>query len=128
MDYQLEGNCYIILDGKDELNDLIYEHKNDLVLYPERTMRLVDLACYRPYVKSVVTESAWIIGMYSKHEVWIWVDGKWKHPDYQTYGTSRDLLTDVLLGVESSIPLHVISSDKAKEFSDGFEYPSEFIR
>jgi hypothetical protein len=128
MDYQPHGNCYVLLDGKDDLNDLILEHKNDLIIYPERSMRFVDLACYRPYVLSVVTESAWIIGMYSKHEVWIYKDGKWVHPHYQTYGTSRDMIESNLFDYDSSIPLHVIGSDRAKEFSDGFEYPSKFIR
>lgn len=62
--YHLEGHCYVLLDGKhEEVTELVMKHRHDIIMYPERAMRLVDLASYRPYVKSVLTESPWIIGM-----------------------------------------------------------------
>jgi hypothetical protein len=128
MNYQLENSCYVLLDGlQKDIPELLLKHKHDLILYPERGMRLVDRYLYRPYVKSIVTESSWLIGMYSKKDVWVLKNNVWVHPDFQTFGTSRELIEDQLFGITSSIPLQVISSKLTKEFNNKLAYPSKFV-
>lgn len=129
MNYELIENCYVLLDGQHKgINDLILKHKDDLILYPEREMRLVDKASYRPYLKSIVTECEWLIGVYPMERVWIWKDNQWVNPPMQTYGASRNLITCNLLGVHQTIPLHVIGDSEAKNFNKSFAYPSRFLK
>lgn len=125
MEYQIEGNCYVLLDGlHEEVTELVMKHRHDIIIYPERSMRLVDLASYRPYVKSVLTESPWIIGTYDRRKVWLYREGKWVHPEIQTFGTSREFITSDILGIDCSIPLSVAGG--LKEFNKDFAYPSKF--
>jgi hypothetical protein len=120
----LEGNCFVYIQGNEvdieKYYDVVRLSKDDkLILYPERGKTFVDTVCYRPYVKSVVTENPWIISCYSRENVWIIREGKWKHPDRQTYGASVEYITDDILGMSSSLPLIVLSGlDGIKEFKE----------
>lgn len=104
------GCCYVYVQGNERDIEKFYElvslSKNDeIILYPERAFTFVDCVCYRPYVKTVVTENPYIISCYSRKDVYVLQDGEWVHPDDQTYGTSINYLTTLLLNYDGSIPL-----------------------
>jgi len=114
----LEGNCFVYVQGNEADIEKYYElvrlSKDDkLILYPERAMTLVDTVCYRPYVKSVITENPWIISCYSRDKVWIMEDGEWRNPSCQTYGASVNFILCDILNIDHTIPLVVISGKKS---------------
>jgi len=99
----MEGHCYVLLQG-DWIHPIAYK-RHDLLWYPERAMTLLGRHQYRPYVKSIVTEDAWLIGTYDREKVFeIYEDGSWQHPNYQTYAMSHNGITCNLLGIQSTIP------------------------
>lgn len=109
----LEENCFVFIQGNEvdieKYYDLVRLSKSDkVILYPERAMTFADHACYRPYVKSVVTENPFIISSYPKKKVWIIRNGEWVNPSMQTYGCSVNIIMDDLLGTNTSIPLAVL--------------------
>ena len=113
-EYKPEGNCYVYVQGNDRDIELFYDivglsKDNIFILYPERSMTFVDSVCYRPYVKSVVTENPFVIATYSRNSVWVLKKGKWVNPDIQTYGASVENITDQILHFSSSIPIVVLS-------------------
>lgn len=103
MKLELKGHCYVLVQG-DWLHPIVYR-QHELVWYPERSMTLYERHNYRPYVKSVVTEDAWVIGCYPREKVFVvGDDGRWDWPDRQTYGASHNQITLCLLGIQSTIP------------------------
>jgi hypothetical protein len=122
MDFELTENCYVVARGRDddkqEYLDLLYEHKNELVLFPENSMRFIDTVTYLPIEKSIVTENMYLVSSYSRHMVWI-LDARneWVHPNEQTFGCSIESLANHLLGYGSSIP--ILPEMKIKELVGG---------
>jgi hypothetical protein len=113
----LEGNCFVYVQGNEADIEKYYElvrlSKDDkLILYPERAMTFTDCVCYRPYVKSIITENPWIISCYSCSKVWIMRDGEWRNPSCQTYGASISVIMMEMLGVDGTIPLMVLGGKK----------------
>ena len=113
----LEGNCFVYIQGNEVDIEKYYElvrlsKEDKLILYPERAMTLTDTVCYRPFVKSVITENPWIISCYSIGNVWIMRKGEWVHPDIQTYGASITMILMDILGIDSTIPLIVLNGKK----------------
>ena len=117
LDYpeSLEGNCFVYVQGNEADIVKYYElvslskKEDSLILYPERAMSLVDTICYRPFVKSIVTENPWIISCYSFDKVWIIRDGEWRNASNQTFGASVNIIMHNILGVTTTIPLVVLS-------------------
>ena len=101
---QLNGHCYVLMQG--DWYHPIIKHRHDIVWYPESAMTLTERHQYRPYVRSVVTEDAWIIACYPMEKVRVLDDetGAWTWPDRQTYGASHNHITCCLLGIRSTIP------------------------
>lgn len=102
MEIETEGICYV-LPQVNAVHPITYQ-RHEVVWYPERGMTLFDQIKYRPYVKSVVTESPWIIACYDRHSVRVWDEGQWRKSPQQTYGASVDHIMFTLLGVGQSIP------------------------
>jgi hypothetical protein len=106
---QLEGHCYVLLQGN--WIHPIAHRRHELLWYPERSMTLHERHMYRPFVKSIVTEDAWLIGMYDREKVRVIYDddvdtercGKWVMPNHQTYGASHNAITCSILGIQSTI-------------------------
>ena len=96
-----EGICYALLRCKTVAHSIARE-RFDLVWYPENGMSLLDQIQYRPYVKSVVSESPWIISCYDREEVRLWDGGKWKMPDRQTYGADIMNILDII-GIDQTM-------------------------
>ncbi len=110
----IKDNCYVLHQGY--YNDILRLKYDDVILYPERGLTMVELRCGVKYENSVITEDPSIIAMYDRKNVWRWVkdedypEGEWVNPDYQTYGTSHEILMDDLLYIRSSIPLRIMDS------------------
>jgi len=107
-----EGNCFVYMQGNDvdieKYYDLVRASKDDmLILYPERAMTFTDAVCYRPFVKSVVTENPWVISCYDKRKVWVIRNGNWENPNDQTYGCSVNIITSNILGCHNTIPMGI---------------------
>lgn len=97
-----EGYCYVLPQG--DWVHPIAEYRHELIWYPERGMTLYEQHLYRPYVKSIVTECAWLIGLYDGSKVLhMDEDGSWRQANHQTYGASNNSLTLRLLEIQSTI-------------------------
>jgi putative chitinase len=68
--------------------------------FDERKSETLHFASIKKYNKSIITESAELICCYDSSNVYIWQEGKWVNPVYQTYGTSFRILENRLLGLE----------------------------
>jgi len=113
----LQDNCFVYVQGNEadieKYYDLVRLSKDDkMILYPERSFRLIDSLSYRPYVKSVITENPWIISSYSRDRVWIIRDGEWQNPSQQTYGASVNMIMCSILNSSSTIPLNIIGGQE----------------
>lgn len=108
MDFK-EGQCYVIARGRDDESDSYYdllkEHKHELVIFPENGLSFIDIVTYLPYNKSIVTENPYLISSYSKHEVWVLKNGEWENPSEQTFGADINLITNNILGYNTSMAL-----------------------
>ena len=119
---ELNNNCYVVARGRDddkqEYLELLFEHKNELALYPEDTMRFIDTVTYLPYDRSIVTEDMYLVSAYDRYNVWI-LDARneWVHPNEQTFGCSAESLANHLLGYGSSIG--ILPEMKIKELVGG---------
>lgn len=111
--YIREGHCYVLLQTK-EIHPISFR-RFDFVWYPERAKTLVDLHKALPYKKSIVTESAHIIALYSAKNVSVWdiEEDRWETPDMQTYGASRTLIDSNFLGIRHTIPARVADGGEA---------------
>lgn len=100
---KLEGTCYVLL----QINTIhpITYIRHDLIWYPERYLNLLECVQYRPYIKSIVTENAWLISCYDRNNVKIWhKEYGWVSPNNQTYGASVNQINSHLLGIKQTIP------------------------
>lgn len=101
-----EGRKCLVFPQTGTFHEILRQKNNEnVIFYPERSMTFYDTVCYRPYVKSVITENPYIISCYSRSDVVIFKDGVFQFPDRQTYGCSVDILVDECLGYGNSIPL-----------------------
>lgn len=112
MPLELEGHCYVLLQG-DWIHPIAHR-RHDILWYPERGMTPLECHQYRPYVKSIVTENAWLIACYPRDKVRVIYDeegehaGAWVRPDHETYGASHNSITLYMLGIQSTIPAMVL--------------------
>lgn len=101
------GTCYVLLQI-DKIHPITHK-RHDLVWYPERSFTLLDLVQYRPYVKSVVTESPWIIACYDRDNVRVWNKERgWITPNHQTYGGSVNMIMHSILKIHQTIPANIL--------------------
>lgn len=103
-------NCYVAnpKDGSVYPSEL---NKENTLFYPEAGMTTMErFSSSRPRDFHIVTDCHFLVGLYDKNEVFIWRDGKWINPDFQTYGCSRNLILSEIFGINSSIQQAVISS------------------
>jgi hypothetical protein len=106
------NTCYVLL----QINKIhpIADVRHDLEWYPERAMTLIDCINYRPYVKSIVTENAWLISCYDRENVRIWNKKHgWIRPNDQTYGASVNSINMTILGIRNTIPSAPLDGGKA---------------
>ncbi len=97
------NTCYVLLQI-DTIHP-IADVRHDLEWYPERAMTLIDCINYRPYVKSIVTENAWLISCYDRENVRVWDRLRgWIMPNNQTYGASVNNINMTILGIRNTIP------------------------
>ena len=123
---QLEGHCYVLIQGN--WIHPIAHRRYELLWYPERGLTLLERHHYQPYVKSIVTEDAWLIGCYPREKVRVvYEDGSWQCPDIQTYAASHNGITLRLLGIRSTIP--AMTFDGGKEIQQwAIEYQQRIAK
>lgn len=121
---EMEGNCYVLVQNND-FNPILF-YKDDIILYPERHKTFLQTVAYIPYVKSVITENPYIICCYDREKVWVFEEGEWVNPDFQTYGCSVNIIIGRTLGYHSSISLVPMSGisgidkfKKERNFAEG---------
>lgn len=102
MNVELEEVCYVLL--RTAKGHPIARLRYDLNWYPETRLTLVQAIQFQPTVKSVVTESPWIISCYPGKRVRVWDGIEWVRPDINTFGTSVEIIMDSILGINQSIP------------------------
>lgn len=112
MEYNKTGCCYVLHQGI--FNEVLYQ-KTDFVLYPEQSLTLIDLATGFKWQQSVITESPWIISCYPMEDVYIFRNGEWNNPDFQTFGCSVNLIMSKILGIRNTIPANIISKDEVEK-------------
>ena len=107
MKYLLEGNCYVLVRTQ-VIHPITYD-RHDFVWYPEESLSLISTMNYRPFMKSIVTESPWLIALYDRTKVWIVAeDGQWRNPPDQTYGASVNGIMKRVLRFNNTIPAQVL--------------------
>lgn len=102
-------NCYVAnpKDGSEYPSEL---NKDNTLFYPEQSMTTMD--CFtssRPRDFHIVTDCPYLVSLYDRYEVFVWRDGKWINPNFQTYGCSFNIIIDDIFGFPHSIPQAVIS-------------------
>ena len=109
MKEQNEGkNCYVAnpRDGSVYPSEL---NKDNTLFYPEAGMTtLQQCQTGQPRDFHIVTDSHLLVPLYDRRKVFIWREGKWINPDFQTYGCSYDLVLTQIFGYGSSIPQAVL--------------------
>jgi len=85
-------NCYVTNyhDGVELPPDL---NKDNTLFFPEQGMTTHDLLnSGRPRDFHIVTDSPFLIPLYSCDDVFVWhqEDKEWRRPSFQTYGCSYD--------------------------------------
>lgn len=101
----LEGYCYVLLRGN-WIHPIAHQ-RFSLIWYPETSMNLFDQYCYRPYVRSIVTENPWLITLYDRERVLVvYEDGSWRRPDIQTYASDVTYVMTRVLGIPFSVAGH----------------------
>ena len=102
-------NCYIYNpSSKYDLPEEIMD-KSITLFYPEAGMSTQQcLHSSTPRDFHIVTDCPYLVSLYSRHQVFYLERGKWKNPDFQTYGCSFDTILQKLWNYESSIPKMVL--------------------
>lgn len=105
-------NCYVTnpKDGSSYPPEL---NKDNTLFYPEAGMTTMDyFKSSRPRDFHIVTDCPFLVGLYDRKEVFIWRDGKWINPTFQTYGCSYSIIFDDVFGYTNTIPQAVIDGKK----------------
>lgn len=104
-------NCYIASQIRDynlpkELN------KDNTLFFPECGMTTHQmLHTGRPDKYHIVTDSHFLVGLYSYENVFYFDGEEWVNPDFQTYGTSYNILLTKLWNYKNTIPQAVIDGE-----------------
>ena len=90
-------NCYAVVDIEPKIIDY--------TAYPEKKLTLNELVNYsKSFYGDVTTQSPFIVSSYKTENVYIFANGKWINPDFNTFGASIELIYEKIFGVISSIP------------------------
>jgi hypothetical protein len=103
-----ECDCYVTnhQDGAELPPEL---NKDNTLFHPEARMTSDD--CFktsRPAFLHIVTDCPFLVPLYETRHVWIWRDGKWVHPDFNTFGCSYSIIIDEIFGYTRSIPQAIL--------------------
>ena len=104
-------NCYIKSQSD---NSPLPEgiNKDNTLFYPESGMTTLELhETARPKDYHIITDSHFLVPLYSSHEVFVYIDNEWINPDVQTYGMSYNLVLIRLFGIRSTIPRAVLNGE-----------------
>lgn len=105
-------NCYI-KSQKSNVGYPDFLNKENTLFYPEQAMTLHDMMYTgKPDIFHIVTDCPFLVGLYKEEEVFIFneKEQKWENPNFQTYGTSYNILLNKLWGFRNTIPITVIGT------------------
>lgn len=87
-------------------------NKDNTLFYPESRMTFDEqLNSGRPDEYHIVTDSPFLVGLYSDEDVYYWKDGQWVNPNFQTYGCSYNMIMSRLFACKYSIPRAVLDGE-----------------
>jgi hypothetical protein len=110
-----ENTCYVAHQGLGNLYDMFNQQRVDVIFYPENSLTSLERRIGVRYQKSIVTESAQMICMYDKKDVYIWRDGQWVNPESQTFGCSFEIIESNVLLFDNSISVSILSNDRVEK-------------
>lgn len=111
----LTGKCFVLHQGY--YNDVLRQ-KDKMILWPEQSLTLVELATGIKYEKSVITENPWIISCYDREDVFVFRDGRWTNPNNQTFGASVNSIMITVLLIHNTIPSGIISKESGEKLKE----------
>lgn len=114
-DFEKIGKCFVLHKG--HYNDVL-KIKDEVILWPENSLSITQQVIGVKYKKSIITESPFMICMYDRRDVFIFREGKWKIPDFQTFGCSFDIIMSDILFLTSSINASILSNDKCESLKN----------
>lgn len=106
-------NCYV-MNPKSGARMPRHLNRENTLFYPEARMTLYEQwTSGRPKDFHIVTDSPDLVGLYPRHEVFIWDEKEqsWMNPPLETYGTDIQVLRAEVFGIKSGIPGAVISRE-----------------
>lgn len=97
-------NCYVTnpSQGSSLPRELTLENT---LFYPEQGMTTAELLYSgAPASFHIVTDSPFLVPLYPRLEVFLWVDGEWANPNFETYGLSYTKVIMQVFGYPYTIP------------------------
>lgn len=104
----LKGACYVAHQGLACIPDLFGGERVQLNFYPETGLTALERQVGVLYVDSIVTECVKLVSMYNNSDVYVWENGEWVNPRFQTFGCSFNILETRILKFNSTIPSRII--------------------
>ena len=100
--------CYVTNPSEGSALPMDLNFENTL-FYPEAGMTTIQqLTTGCPKDFNIVTDCPYFVPLYPFEDVFIWRNGRWTHPDRQTYGASFEWIIREIFGYEASIPAAVL--------------------
>lgn len=72
----------------------------------------------------IVTDCPFLVPLYSDHEVFIWRDGRWVNPRFQTYACSYSMIISGIWGYEYTIPAATVNGETTNVMGHGIKRPA----
>ena len=96
--------CFVVRQERYKKDILVWV-PHSATIYPEKHLSLAQLIDWDKPEPYIVTENPWLISCYDRLEVAILNgEGKWAHPDCQTYGASVNQIMLVVLDTKNTVP------------------------
>jgi hypothetical protein len=114
-------NCYVANPKSDcrYPSDL---NKDNTLFYPESSMTTYEQCTSgRPAHFHIVTDSIFLVPLYDRKNVFVWKDGEWINPNFQTYGASFNLILDDIFNVQHTIPIAVVNGKTTNVMGRGIK-------
>ena len=111
---QTSVNCCFVASQKRDYDLPSFLNKGNTIYFPETEMTTNELLhTGRPNGFNIVTDSHFLVGLYDCDEVYYY-DGKlkeWINPDFQTLGTSYNIILHKLWKYKNTIPKAILDGE-----------------
>ncbi len=104
-------HCYVCHPKSGAKLPLDKLNNDNTLFYPEKTMSThQQCTSGRPADYHIVTDSIFLVGLYSREEVFMWDGRRWVHPNVQTYGANFETILFHVFNYTGGISGAVISN------------------